>query len=174
MASVAVCRKITWGALIPKILSRPGIELHRATTRDHIQTLHIYLTEIFVTNFFLIAVQIHMHCIQVWQNIVPFIQCTITSGKVPTYVYVYICKSYVYLPYVAVIKRPDILQIIIQYSAEILWLYSYRPFTNKMHTYISMPVYTTQRSSIFATHTHCHQRPSRSNPYLFTCNIKER
>ena len=57
-----------------------------------------------------------MHYFQ--HHIVPFIQCTITSGKVPTYVYIY--KSYVYLPYVAVIKRPDILQIIIQYGAEIL------------------------------------------------------
>ena len=89
--------------------------------------------------------------------------------------YTYTYANHMYTcPYVAVIKRPDILQIIIQYSAEILWLYSYRPFTNKMHTYISMPVYATQRSSIFATHTNCHQRPSLSDPYLFTCNIKER
>ena len=48
------------------LVSRLEIELHRAATRDHKQTLHIYLTEIFGTNFFFqIAVQIHMHCIQV-------------------------------------------------------------------------------------------------------------
>ena len=51
-------------------------------------------------------------------------------GKYP-HMYTYTYANHMYTcPYVTVIKRPDILQIIIQYSAEILWLYSYRPFTN--------------------------------------------
>ena len=43
-------------------------------------------------------------------HIVPFIQCIITSGKVLTYMYVYICKSYVYLLIYGGCKRPNILQ----------------------------------------------------------------
>ena len=152
------------------------------TTRDrtppsHDEGSHTNFTYLLNWNFrynFFFKLQCKYTCITF--NIILYHSSSVLLhlGKYPhmcTYTYanhMYTC------PYVAVIKRPDILQIIIQYSAEILWLYSYRPFTNKMHTYISMPVYATQRSSIFATHTHCHQRPSLSYPYLFTCNIKER
>ena len=47
-------------------------------------------------------------------NIISFIQCTDTSGKVLIFVYLYICKSYVYLLICDGHKRPDILQAIIQ------------------------------------------------------------
>ena len=52
--------------------------------------------------------QLRIHNIN--QNTISYIQCTIIVGKVLTYVYVYICKSYVYLLICGGRKRSDILQ----------------------------------------------------------------
>ena len=141
-------------------MSRPRLDLPWAATVIQNTTTNssLYLDQI-CGNFFCITVQLRMYYI--YQNTILYIQCTITSGKVLIYVYVYICKSYVYLPICGGRKRPDIIQN--HNRDKVRKYYDYitmDPFYNQnVYWYICMLAYITQRSSYLR---HIHPLPSVS------------
>ena len=123
--------------------------------------------------FFWIVVQLHMHYIN--QNRIPFIQYIVTSGKVLTYVYVYLCKSYVYICIYGGHTRPNIIQNHNTNKVRKYYDYISMGLLQSKYILIYVCLYTPPKSlHIFTTHTHCHQRLSFSDQYLFISNTKKR
>ena len=113
-----------------------------------------------------------MHYIN--QNTIIFIQCSITSRKVLTYVYVYIFKLYVYLPICGGHRRPNIIQNYNTNKVQKYYDYIYIGPLQSKCILIYVCLHTPPKGlHIFATHAHCHRRPSILNQYLFYLKHQE-
>ena len=91
----------------------------------------------------------------IYQNRISFIQFSNTSGKVLTYMYIYICKSYVYLPICDSHRRSNILYNIIQIKCENIMIIFIRALYNQ-NTYLYMCAYI------------CYLKVFTSSPYTLT------